>query len=151
MTVLVLDNSVAMRGCFDSGKHPYADSILRQLAAPGGEAVVLILWRSKGSSVLARAEITGQLTAKSATEFLDLTGKLPVSVDDEASRRILSDVHRLAVSYRLTSYDAAYLEITLRRGLPLATVDAEPIKACAGAGVGVLKPRLTPPARPFSR
>ena len=54
MTVFVLDNSVTMRWCFDSGNHPYADSILRQLAAPNGEAIVPILWRYEVSSVLAR-------------------------------------------------------------------------------------------------
>ena len=138
MTVFVLDNSVTMRWCFDSGKHPYADSILRQLATPSGEAVVPILWRYEASSVLARAELMGQLAPKAAAEFLDLVGKLPISVDDEASRRILSDVHRLALRHRLTSYDAAYLELALRRTLPLATLDAELIAACATAGVAVL-------------
>jgi predicted nucleic acid-binding protein len=44
--------------------------------------------------------------------------------------RVFSDVHRLALTYRLTSYDAAYLELALRRNLPLATLDAELVAAC---------------------
>jgi len=47
-------------------------------------------------------------------------------------------VHRLAVAHRLTSYDATYLELALRRALPLATLDAELMAGCAAAGVTVL-------------
>jgi predicted nucleic acid-binding protein len=63
---------------------------------------------------------------------------LPIRVDPESSRRISSDVHQLAVSYRLTSYDAAYLELALRRALLLATLDNELIAACRQVGIVVL-------------
>jgi len=53
--------------------------------------------------------------------------------------RILTDVHRLAVTYRLTSYDAAYLELALRRKLPLATLDEDLVRACKMAGVDVIE------------
>ena len=58
-------------------------------------------------------------------------------VDPESVGLVLTDVHRLAVTYRLTSYDAAYLELALRRALPLATLDNELIVACRQAGVPV--------------
>ena len=63
---------------------------------------------------------------------------MPIFIDLESSRRIFSDVHQLAVRYRLTSYDAAYLELALRRALPLATLDNELVAACRLAGVPVL-------------
>jgi predicted nucleic acid-binding protein len=51
--------------------------------------------------------------------------------------RILTDVHRLAVVHRLTSYDAASQELALRRALPLATSDEDLVPACREAGVAV--------------
>ena len=51
---------------------------------------------------------------------------------------VFTDVHRLALSYRLTSYDAAYLELAIRLNLPLATLDDELIRAARAAGVTVL-------------
>jgi predicted nucleic acid-binding protein len=138
VTVFVLDNSIAMRWAFATGAHPHADAILRDLQLQGSEAVVPVLWRYEASAVLAVAQTRGTIPAHEVAFFLqDLEG-LPIRIDPESSRRIFSDVHWLAVSYRLTSYDAAYLELALRRALPLATLDNELIAACHKAGVSVL-------------
>jgi len=59
-------------------------------------------------------------------------------VDPDSSEHILTDVHRLAVAYRLTSYDASYLELALRKNLPLATLDDELIAASKASGVALL-------------
>lgn len=125
MTDFILDNSVAMRWCFDSGNHVYANGILQQLESASDVAFVPVLWRYEVSSVLARAEIKGILPAQKAMDFLKSLAALDIRTDDESARRVLTDVHRLAVQYRLTSYDAAYLELALRRDLPLATLDVE--------------------------
>jgi predicted nucleic acid-binding protein len=137
VTAFVLDNSVTMRWCFDSGAHPYADGVLQQLR-PGGEAFVPVLWRYEVSSVLARAQNTGVLTAQKVTNFLTNIQALNIIVDADSSNYILTDVHQLAVTHRLTTYDAAYLELALRRDLPLATLDEELRTACTAAGVTVL-------------
>ncbi len=71
-------------------------------------------------------------------DFLEDLAALPIKVDADSGSFILSDVHRLAVTYGLTSYDAAYLEVALRRQLPLARLDVELVRACQAAGVGVL-------------
>lgn len=76
--------------------------------------------------------------AEEATNFIANLEGLPIIVDDESGRRILTDVHRLAITHRLTGYDAAYLELALRRNLPMATLDSELIAACGRAGVAVL-------------
>lgn len=138
MTSFVLDNSVAMRWCFESGAHAYADSVLQHLESDEGEAFVPVLWRYEVSAVMARAQKTGLLTAQQAADFLDDLQVLNIIVDTDSGDRILTDVHRLAVANGLTSYDAAYLELALRRGLPLATLDQELQKACTAAGVSVL-------------
>ena len=138
MTVFVLDNSIAMRWAFHGGAHPHADAILRDLQSLTNEAVVPILWRYEASAVLAAAQNKGTIPAHEVALFLqDLEG-LPIRVDPESSRRIFSDVHHLAVTYQLTSYDAAYLELALRRALPLATLDSELIAACRQVGIVVL-------------
>jgi predicted nucleic acid-binding protein len=138
VTDFVLDNSVTMRWCFDGGSNDYADEILRQLEEKTSVAFAPILWRYEVSAVLVRAQIKEHLAARKAAEFLDDLAALNITVDMGGARRILTDVHAAAVRYRLTTYDASYLELALRRNLPLATLDAELRKACAVAGVAVL-------------
>jgi predicted nucleic acid-binding protein len=135
VTDFVLDNSVTMRWCFDSGAHEYADGILDQLERERGTAFVPVLWRYEVSAVLARARNRGLLAAHKAEEFLEDLAALAITVDMEGTSRIFTDVHRIATVYRLTSYDASYLELALRRDLPLATLDEELLAACEASGV----------------
>ncbi len=116
----VLDNSVAMRWCFENAAHPYADGILKRLAA-GEDALVPVLWFYEASAVLSREQNRGTLAAPKADQFLAELKALRIAADAECVARVFGDVHRLALAYRLTSYDAAYLELALRHGLPLAT------------------------------
>ena len=128
-----------MRWCFDAGHHPLADEILDDLGTATSEAVVPVLWRYEVSAVLARGHIKGVLPGQDAEQFIEDLQALPIHLDHDAGERVFSDVYRLAVAYRLTSYDAAYLELAQRRDLPLATFDAELIAACKSAGVDILR------------
>lgn len=127
-----------MRWCFESGAHAHADNVLQQLESDDGEAFVPVLWRYEVSAVLARAQNTGVLTAQKVAEFLENLQALNIIVDTDGSDRIFTDVHQLAITHRLTSYDAAYLELALRRNLPLATLDRDLLRACKTAGVSAL-------------
>jgi predicted nucleic acid-binding protein len=133
----VLDNSVAMRWCFENAAHSYADAILKRLAT-GEDALVPVLWFYEASAVLARAQNRGMLTAPKAKAFITELKSLNISADEESATRVFDDVHRLALAYRLTSYDAAYLELVLRRSLPLATLDNDLLRASKAAGITVL-------------
>jgi len=137
VTSFVLDNSVAMRWCFESAAHPYADSVLSRLAT-GDAAMVPVLWFYEASAVLSRAQNTGALAAIRAAEFITELKSLNITADDAGVARVFTDVHRLALSYQLTSYDAAYLELAIRLNLPLATLDEELARAGRAAGVPVL-------------
>ena len=137
MTAFVLDNSVAMRWCFESAAHPYGDSVLSRLAS-GDNAVVPILWFYEASAVLAREQMRGTLAAHKVDGFIAELKSLKISADEESGARVLTDVHRVAIAYRLTSYDAAYLELAMRRRLPLATLDDDLIRASKIAGVAVV-------------
>ena len=138
MSDFVLDNSVTMRWCFEGGSNNYADDILRQLETNARAATVPVLWRYEVSAVLARAQIRNLLPAQKVAEFLEDLATVNITVDMDSVQRVLTDVHAMAVRYRLTTYDASYLELALRRGLPLATLDAELRAACQAAGVTVL-------------
>ncbi len=116
---------------------PYADGILNRLAA-GEDALVPVLWFYEASAVLAREQNRGTLAAPKADQFIAELKALRIVADAESAARVFSDVHRLALDHRLTSYDAAYLELALRHGLPLATLDDELIRASKAAGVTVL-------------
>jgi predicted nucleic acid-binding protein len=137
VTGFVLDNSVTMRWCFDAGAHEYADGILTRPEADEDAALVPVLWRYEVSAVLARAGAKGFLAPHKAAEFLEDLAALAINVDMEGVDRILTDVHHLAIRHQLTSYDAAYLELALRRHLPLATLDKELRAACKAAGVAM--------------
>jgi predicted nucleic acid-binding protein len=126
-----------MRWCFESAAHPYADSILARLAS-GDDAVVPVLWFYEVSNVLGREQNRGTLAAPKADEFIAELQSLNIAADAESEARIFTDVHRLALAYRLTSYDAAYLELAIRRRLPLATLDDDLRRASSAAGVVLL-------------
>ena len=122
---------------FDETANPYAEAILQRLEA-GDEAVVPVMWLYEASAVLARAQNRGTLAAQKADEFIEELQFLNLVTDQESTARIFPDVHRVALAYRLTSYDAAYLELALRRRLPLATLDDDLIRASKAAGVTVV-------------
>nr|WP_294549568.1 type II toxin-antitoxin system VapC family toxin [uncultured Rhodopila sp.] len=69
MSGFVLDNSVTMRWCFDSGAHAHADYILEQIETRRSTAFVPTFWRYEVSAVLARAEIKGILSSQKVANF----------------------------------------------------------------------------------
>ena len=93
---LVLDNSVAMRWCFENAAHPYADAILSRLAA-GEDAIVPMLWFYEASAVLVREQNRGNLAAPKADEFIAALKALRIAADAESAARVFNDVHRLAL------------------------------------------------------
>lgn len=65
-------------------------------------------------------------------------GKLGIERDDEAASRAFSSLLPLCRTYQLTSYDAIYLDVAVRRNLPLATLDDDLRKAARKLGVRLL-------------
>lgn len=125
-----------MRWFFQSATHPFADSVLARLDTD--MAIVPVLWRYEVSAVLAKSQRNGTVTPFRVAEFIQTLKTLNISLDPASANYILTDVHRLAISHRLTSYDAAYLELAIRMDLPLATLDDELIGACKASGVALL-------------
>ena len=132
----VLDNSVSSRWFFDDGSKSdigYADKVL--IALSQQTAVVPVTWGLEAGNVLARAEANGWMTKDRVDKSLTLIGGLKIEVDEETYARSLGDTLDLARRYKLSAYDASYLELAKRLALPLATLDEKLIKAARKAGV----------------
>jgi predicted nucleic acid-binding protein len=129
----VLDGSVTMVWGFEDEDDEYAEAILDRM--PGLQAYVPALWHLEVANALIVGERRGRTTPADAAHFLAILGAFPITVDDETIARAWSDTMHLARAHQLSAYDAAYLELALRRGLPLATLD-DRLKAAA-AVVGV--------------
>src|SRR5258708_37555224 len=108
-----------MRWCFENSSTQYSEEVLEQLLV-GRQAHVPVLWLYEVVPVLAKAQRTGSITADTAHAFLEDLRSLDIIVDDESFGHIFGEVHRLAVEHGLSGYDAAYLELAIRKGLPLA-------------------------------
>ena len=115
MTALVLDNSVAMRWCFENTSTPYSEEVLEQLLV-GHQAHVPVLWLYEVVSAPAKSQRTGVIRADRVHGFLEDLRSLDITVNDESLGHIFGNVYRLAVDYGLSGYDAAYLEFAIRRG-----------------------------------
>ena len=111
----------------------YADSVL--LALKDSQAVVPSLFALETANVVAKIEGKGIVSEADSQRFITLLGQLDIATDMETMSHALGDTLNLARRYRLSAYDAAYLELALRLGLPLATLDADLAKAATTAGL----------------
>lgn len=133
----VLDNSVAMRWLLGDGTAKtlaYAGHIL-DLLSEGAEALVPCIWPLEAANVIVKAESKGLITEARGAEFIELLRNLAITPDASTYHHAMADTLQIAKRYRLSSYDAAYLELALREGLPFATLDEALIKACKKSGV----------------
>lgn len=134
----VLDNSIAMRWLFNDGE--VAEREYARFAAVAlikTNAIVPSIWPLEVANVIARSEAKGQLFQRDANAFIDRLSNFRIDVDPDSSLFALSDTLRLARTFSLTSYDSAYLELSMRSGLPLATLDHKLKKAAGKAGVEI--------------
>jgi predicted nucleic acid-binding protein len=118
--------------CFADESGDYAQQILKSLGLT--TPFVPSLWRYEVANALVVAERRGRITAPDSDRFLDLLGRLCIVVDDGGATAWKETV-ALARRTGLAAYDAAYLELALRGGLPLATLDERMRKAAIELGV----------------
>ncbi len=138
MTNFVLDNSVAMRWMLESEKvsdQKYAEAVLSSLVDV--DAFVPNLWHLEATNVLLGAEKRVEADIGEIERFISQLENLPIHVDPTTSRHSFNRTLVLARAYKLSSYDAAYLELAMREGLPLATLDKSLIKAAKKAGIEI--------------
>ena len=127
MTGFVLDASIALAWCFEDESTPAAWALLDRLRAAPGH--VPALWTLEIGNILLGAERRRRITQARAVEFLGILGDLDIRVDPDSPGRAFRDLLPLARERDLTTYDAAYLELAMRLGLPLATKDGSLARA----------------------
>lgn len=132
----VVDNSVVMAWCFEDETCEYTDTVLERLE--DGEAVVPAIWPLEVGNVLLVAERKARLGKADVVRFLELIGSLPLVVEQESPERMLTDIIALARDLRLSTYDASYLDLAMRSGLPIATQDKLLMRAAKKCGVTLL-------------
>ena len=138
MTGFILDNSVAMRWLLATPKaadQKYAERVLITLSDV--DTIVPNLWHLEASNVLIGAEKRGEINLGDSEGFIIQLENLPVQVDSLTAHQAFSRIISIARTYKLSSYDAAYLELAIREGLPLATLDSDLRKAAKKAKVAI--------------
>ncbi len=134
----VLDGSVTLAWLFHDEKNAYADAIIGKL--PHLVMLVPRLWHLEVANVLLVGERRGRCSQAETTNWLTLLSGLPVTVDGLTEAKAWSDTTNLARQQGLSEYDAAYLELALREGIPLASLDAALRAAAKSVGIGLYQP-----------
>ena len=102
------------------------------------DAIVPLLWAYEVANGLVMAHRRNRIALEDLTEIIQSLNALPITVDPQDSNAVLQ-LPALALKYHLTAYDAAYLELALRLGLPIATKDDALKRAMASCGIALVQ------------
>ena len=134
----VLDASVTIRWALQDGSSAdrvYADHVLDSLATHF--ALIPALWYTETIHVLRCAEDDSKISESELTGFIYRLGQLPIELDPAAPSGIQLSVAAISREFKLTGYDAQYLELARRRNIALATLDKSLRRAAKKAGVPI--------------
>jgi predicted nucleic acid-binding protein len=132
----VIDNSVALGWCFEDEQTVGVMALLDRVIETG--AIAPQLWPIEALNGLSTAERRGRISREVRHGLAAFLRALPIEIDDEMAITSWSTTFILADQHRLTTYDATYLELAMRRGVSLATKDTALIAAAQVVGVPLL-------------
>lgn len=130
----VLDCSAVIPWLFADEANAETDQLLDEMAR-GETAWVPGIWHLELGNVLLGAMRRKRIDPAGVEAFVFQLAELDIEIDSETSAQALGKTLNLAQLHSLSSYDAAYLELAMRRGVALATRDRELAAACRGVGV----------------
>lgn len=133
---LVLDTSITVARVFPDELTPEILHLFKERVAHS--AWVPDLWKVELANVLSHSVRKGRMTRERRDKVLARLQILPISVDSETGHNAWNETLKLADRHKLTVYDATYLELALRRSLPLATLDRDLRKAAQAERVPLL-------------
>ena len=133
----VIDNSVVMTWCFKDETSQYADLVLDRLEVSDG--FVPSIWPLEVCNVLLVAERKNRIGEADSARFIALLSELPIIVEQEPPERMIKEIFALARKHKLSSYDASYLDLAMRKGLPIATLDENLMAVAKRSKVSILK------------
>jgi predicted nucleic acid-binding protein len=134
----VLDASVVLTWCFpdeNAGKAQHVASIFMQ----GGTAVAPSFWPHEVLNALLVGEKRKRISKELVRSFLEDLATLPVVLEQVPAGVVFERIQRLSREHGLTAYDAAYLDLALDSGLPLATLDEDLVRAAKKASVRMVQ------------
>lgn len=135
---MVIDASIALSWCFEDESSALTDAVLQRLELM--PAIAPALWPLEVANGLRSAERRGRLDERSTPAATDLIMTLPIDVEEASDlEAALGRVLPMARSLGLSVYDATYLDLASRRGLPLATADEQLARAAQAAGVELIE------------
>ena len=134
---LIADSSVGMAWAVHSQASDATDTLLDEVAA-GTPLIVPTLWPFEVANSLLVLMRRKKILAAERDRALAALARLPVTVDDEGPRLAWGKISELAAEHGLSVYDAAYLELAMRRKLPLASRDEALCKAAQVCRVKLL-------------
>jgi len=132
----VLDCSVAMSWLFHDEQMD--DTLALRDYLKKADAIVPSIWPLEVGNVLWVAEKKGRISVHQSTQFKNLLEKFPIIIDHKTAEYALNKILELSREYKITVYDASYLELSLRFGCPLATLDHNLQKVALKTGTPVL-------------
>ena len=129
----VLDASLVLAWSFDDEPEPASAFSFELLARD--QAIVRSIWSVEIANALMVAERVGRVTRSDVTRLVSMAREFRLEVELTMTQLALAPVLDVARDYGLTAYDASYLELVMRRGLPLASLDRRLRAAAESAGV----------------
>lgn len=135
----VVDASMTLAWCFPDESTAYTEAVL-DLFSKGFEAIAPAVWPLEVTNALLVGERRKRLTTAQVASMLKRILNLPISIDPIRIDNAFGSILMLARKEQLSEYDASYIELALREGLPLATLDDQVRRAAAANAVVVLRP-----------
>lgn len=135
----VVDASMTLAWCFPDESTAYTEAVL-DLFSKGFEAIAPAVWPLEVANALLVGERRKRLTTAQVASMLKRILNLPISIDPIRIDNAFGSILMLARKEQLSEYDASYVELALREGLPLATLDDQVRRAAAANAVVVLRP-----------
>jgi predicted nucleic acid-binding protein len=136
VTKIVIDSSVALSWCFADERTDQSQKLLEYVILNG--ALVPNLWHLEMCNALLIGELKGRISIEDVVGQFKNFSEMPIEVDAQTSVAAWGTIARLARDFKLTSYDAAYIELADRYSLRLATRDKAMIKAANILNIEIL-------------
>jgi len=137
MAAVVIDASIASAWCFPDEQSDYTKAVFEAVSSSAVDTVAPRLWAYEIRNSVLMGLRRGRISQSDSEQFLVSLNELNVRLSDPLS---YDDVFSLAQEHGLTVYDAAYLNVALLERLPLASLDAQLVRAAQKLGVALFQP-----------
>lgn len=137
MAAVVIDASIASAWCFPDEQTDYTRAVFQAVSSSAVDTVAPRLWAYEIRNSVLMGLRRGRISKPDCEQLLSSLNELNVRLSEPAS---YDEVFSLAQEHGLTVYDAAYLNVAMQEGLPLASLDRQLVRASEAAGVELFQP-----------